>query len=168
MAVKVVTSILVPTDFSELSQVSLEYVSSLAVLYDAKVYLMYVVDNASFRAFPAIGQNAETFLRDLEKKAMEQLRTMVNDKFSQLKRVLPVVLRGEPSREIVRFAREESVDLIVIATHGRTGISHVLMGSVAEKVVRHSPVPVLTVKPASMRGIWMEQSDLDEQLHLKP
>jgi universal stress protein A len=57
------------------------------------------------------------------------------------------VVEGSPKAEIVRYARKQDIDLIVLATHGRTGLSHVLMGSVAESIVRTAPCPVLTVRP---------------------
>jgi nucleotide-binding universal stress UspA family protein len=93
------------------------------------------------------------------------LEEIVTRLFPGARSIVPVVRRGDPAREIVRFAREEGINLIVIATHGRTGLAHVLMGSVAEKVVRHATVPVLTAKPDSMRPPLMEQEDINEQLH---
>jgi len=62
-----------------------------------------------------------------------------------------VVRRGFAYEEIMRFVDEEEIDLIVMATHGRTGLPHIIMGSVAERVVRHSPVPVLTIKPLKVQ-----------------
>jgi len=64
---------------------------------------------------------------------------------------VPAVLIGRPFAEIIKYAQAQSIDLIVIGTHGRGGLSHMLMGSVAEKVVRKSPCPVLTIRPAESR-----------------
>jgi len=73
---------------------------------------------------------------------------------------------GDPVDEIIRFAEAEQMDLIVMATHGRTGLQHVLMGSIAEKVVRVSPVPVLTVKPHAMREKVVSKQDVEDELHI--
>ncbi len=85
-------------------------------------------------------------LREMEATA----RRLLDDTVASMKRtgaeIESVLLSGNPSAEIVKFATEESVDLIVMATHGRSGVEHLLMGSVAEKVLRKSPCPVLTVK----------------------
>jgi nucleotide-binding universal stress UspA family protein len=67
----------------------------------------------------------------------------------------------------VKYASAEGMDLIIMATHGRTGLAHVVMGSIAEKVVRHSEVPVLTIKPLPLHPTWVKQQDVDEQLHLQ-
>ena len=85
---------------------------------------------------------------DVERDVAEFFRTHVPAEMN----AIAVLRKGEPYREIIRFAEEENADLIILATHGRTGLSHMLMGSVAEKVVRHSSVPVLTVKPGEMHS----------------
>jgi nucleotide-binding universal stress UspA family protein len=69
--------------------------------------------------------------------------------------------------EIRKFAEEEGVDLVVIATHGRTGLKHIVMGSVAERTVRHSSIPVLTVKPHPLRETILKNEDVERDLHLR-
>jgi len=78
-----------------------------------------------------------------------------------------VVRSGVAEKEILRFAEEERIDLVVMATHGWTGLRHMLMGSVAEKVVRYSPIPVLTVKPKPAREEIVRRDDVELELHLK-
>ena len=158
--------ILVPTDFSELSFTALEYVLSTAVMCDAEIFLMYVVEDMTVHGLSQPALHSETVLRDYAAKAKEELSHHTVRKTNG-KNVVSVVQRGEAYKEIVRFAREEGIDLIVMATHGRTGFAHVLMGSVAEKVVRHSPIPVLTVKPESVWNNVLDEQDVEEQLHLK-
>jgi nucleotide-binding universal stress UspA family protein len=74
---------------------------------------------------------------------------------------------GSPADEIRRFAEAERVDLVVMATHGRTGLEHIVMGSVAERVVRLCTMPVLTVKPARLRESIIRNEDIERQLHLR-
>jgi universal stress protein A len=77
-----------------------------------------------------------------------------------------VVRKGIAEEEIVKFAKEEDIDLIIMATHGRSGLSHVLMGSVAEKVIQQSPVPVLVVNPTKMRQDMPSMGSVSEHPEL--
>lgn len=157
---RMIKKILVPTDFSELSFAGIEYVSSLSGLYNATVYLIHVLETGSVRTQDGVSI-------DPDAKVMELLSEVAAERMPHVRSVVRVVRHGEASREIVKFVREEGIDLVVIATHGRTGLPYVFMGSVAERVVRFSPVPVLAVKPDSVRMKFLEQADLDEQLHLR-
>lgn len=159
--------ILLPTDFSEWSKEAIEYTISLAVSYDAQIHILHVVDNVPVLAFHSIDLNSETVLRDSERQAKEALDGLIKSHFTYNRNLVPVIRHGEASKEIVKYACEEGMDLIIMATHGRTGLAHVVMGSIAEKVVRHSEVPVLTIKPLSLRPTWVKQQDIDEQLHIQ-
>jgi len=88
-----------------------------------------------------------SFFAELEKSAQERLEKVVPDEVRERLEVTLAIRRGAPFLEIVRYAREKQIDLITIATHGRTGLRHALFGSVAEKVVRKAPCPVLSVRP---------------------
>lgn len=148
-----IRKILIPTDFSAFSLAAIDYVRTQLTLKDAALYLLHVVNDPVLVApYPNVDLNAETILRDTSERAKEELRELIEKHFSGLRSVIPVVRRGEAAREINRFALDEGVDLIVIATHGRTGLAHILMGSVAEKVVRQSRVPVLSIKPEEVLG----------------
>ena len=92
--------------------------------------------------------SAGDLARELKEGAVRNLQKLVDSKPLLGKKVIHHVLDGHPLVEIVRYAREKSIDLIVIGTHGRTGLAHVLMGSVAENVVRKAACPVLTVRPS--------------------
>lgn len=140
--------ILYPTDFSELSLVALKYARSFAEQYDAQVHCLNVVDEA-YQYWLAMGPDGVPVGQDTAKMvqaAEEQMSTFEGKYLSGLPKVITKTLTGRPFVEIVRYAREQAIDLIVIATHGRSGLSHVLMGSVAERVVRKAPCPVLTCR----------------------
>ncbi len=161
---KNIRKILFPTDLSELSFAAVEMLTSVAELYRAEVYVVHVLES-----FPGLkpGKGVRAVKGDVH--AAERSAKRVLDDLEQrahLSKVVNIIRQGDPRTEIVRCARELGVDLIVMATHGRTGISHVLLGSVAEQVVRYAPVPVLTVKPQRIAARIVEQGDIDEQLHV--
>ena len=164
---KIINKILVPTDFSDLFLAGIEYVTTLTAFHDAQIYLLHIVpENILMPPYPNVDLSSETILRDSMEEAKGELHHLVSDKLKNINNVIPVVRRGEPYKEIVSFAHDEGIDLIVMATHGRTGLAHVLIGSVAEKVVRHSIIPVLTVKPVSFENTLLEEEDVKEQLHI--
>jgi nucleotide-binding universal stress UspA family protein len=140
--------ILVPTDFSKFSQIALVYAAAFAEKFAAELYLLHVV------------QDLAVFIPDMITVApppaptVEQMTQAVHDAFdrivkeNQLDRftIHREVREGTPFYEIIRFAQENDIDLIVMGTHGHTGLAHMLLGSVTEKVVRKAPCPVLTVR----------------------
>ncbi|MCX8057662.1 MAG: universal stress protein [Ignavibacteria bacterium] len=164
---KVLERILVPTDLSQLSLVALEYANSIAETYDAKVFLVYVCENVPSpkkqKKYPQLTEN----IKELKKKIKEELKDIAIEKLNLAEEVEIVLLDGNPYKEILRFAVENQVGLIVVASHGRTGFSHLLMGSVAEKIVRYSPIPVLTVKPSEFSTSFLTREDVEKELHLK-
>lgn len=160
--------ILVPTDLSEQSLAALEYALSFSVLYDARLFLLHVAD-AIPPVVPVQGRDHETdpFRRRGEQEALRALRLFMERRIGEDSRLMPVVRLGVPADEIKRFAEEERVDLVVMTTHGRTGLHHIVMGSVAERVVRLSSVPVLTVKPSQVRESLIRNEDIESELHLR-
>jgi nucleotide-binding universal stress UspA family protein len=142
--------ILMTTDLSPYSLAALEYASSLGLLYASKVFLLYVVES---------GKDAAAGPAALA----EFIERNVGPEIS----LVPVVRYGNPVIEIKQFAEQEDADLIIMATHGRTGVQHMFMGSVAEKVVRLSSVPVLTVKPRPIRESILDDTDIERELHLR-
>ncbi len=159
--------ILVPTDLSEYSLAALEYASSFAVLFDARISLLYVAEQVH-SPIALRGHDAGVSPRQkAEEKAMESLRAFIRARVPKELHLVPVARVGVPAEEIKRFAEDESVDVVVMATHGRTGIQHIVMGSVAETVVRHSRVPVLTVKPSRVRESIIRNEDIEHELHLR-
>jgi universal stress protein A len=167
MAVKRFKKIVVTTDFSELSYAALEYAAAVHELLDVRVFLLYVGEKHRSKITTRQQRYLETAKPLSETDALRQLTTIAEKFLSDCGTVTKIVRRGDPSKEIVTFAQDEKMDLIIISTHGRTGLSHVLLGSVAERVVRHSLVPVLTVKPLTIQNQIMEEEDIDEQLHLR-
>jgi nucleotide-binding universal stress UspA family protein len=141
-------TILVPTDFSDASQAALDYAKALAVPFGASIHLVHVMEDLLAHAWAAeVYVASMPNLRDeIEKEAREQLTAMLAAEERQRFVVVTALLAGNPFVEIVRYAKAQAVDLIVIGTHGRGAIAHMLLGSVAEKVVRKSPCPVLTVR----------------------
>jgi nucleotide-binding universal stress UspA family protein len=117
---------------------------SLAKRYGSKVYVIHVIEPFTYTT--EFGLDFSAQLKEMEASA----RRLLDDFVASIKRnnldVESVLITGEPFVEIIKYARKEQVDIIVMATHGRSGIEHMLLGSVAEKVVRKSPCPVLTIK----------------------
>jgi nucleotide-binding universal stress UspA family protein len=138
--------ILVPTDLSECSDAAVRYGRELAAVFGAELHLLHVVQDPytqpwAAEAFPApLGD----LLEQWETQAQQRLRGSIPE--AERDRVVIATQIGTPFYEIMRYAEEQAVDLIVIGTHGRGPIGHMLLGSVAEKVVRKSPCPVLTVR----------------------
>ncbi|MCX6136285.1 MAG: universal stress protein [Ignavibacteriales bacterium] len=139
--------ILVPVDFSEHSKKALKYAIPFARQFSAALSVLYVVEPAIYPADLSFGQvglpNLEAELRS---KGEEDLAELVADTVPDDLEVVPVIRTGLPFVEIISFARDEDVDLIVVATHGHTGVEHILFGSTAEKIVRKAPCPVLVVR----------------------
>ncbi len=140
--------ILAPTDFSEFSKKAIDYAFGLAQQFGAKLSLLHVIEMPAFpvEGFVPPGPGA-TLLEDLERQARLDLAGLLPEAKAAKVEVVRLVVMGKPYREIVETAAAENVDLIVMATHGRTGLSHLLIGSVAERVVRTAPCPVLTLRP---------------------
>lgn len=142
--------ILIPTDFSEYSIEAIDYVLSTGPYTESHLYLMHVVVDPLF-VFPRVDYFSGGILKDLVDEAGTALNQLIYQKIGESRKVTAVVRRGEPYREIIRFAHEEEIDLIVMSTHGRAGLTHGLLGSIAEKVVRHTPTTVVLVKPRIVR-----------------
>jgi universal stress protein A len=142
--------ILAPTDFSEFSKRSVESAHALAQTFGAKLLLLHVVELPPY-PIEGLGHSptGATFLEDLERQASLDLARVLPETPDSRVEVIRQVAVGTPDRKIVEVAEADKVDLIVMATHGRTGLSHLMMGSVAERVVRAAPCPVLTIRPTA-------------------
>lgn len=155
--------ILVTTDLSEHSGAAFEHALSLGLLYASRIYVLYIVEN-SVPWFLRAGLDHAVHVEDV---AMQSLMDFIHRHVGADRKVIPVVRVGRAEDEILRLAEEEGMDLVVMATHGWTGLRHMLLGSVAERVVRRSTVPVLTVKPEPMQEEWIRSGDVASQLHLE-
>jgi universal stress protein A len=145
--------IVVPIDFSECSRKALQYAVPLARQFQAALLLVYVMPvhyyvGSEFGPVDVPLPEAELF-----QNAQEQLARLADQELADRVTARCLVLRGQPVHEIVRAARDEKADLILLSTHGHTGLKHVLLGSVAENVVRYAPCPVLVVREPSSQAI---------------
>jgi nucleotide-binding universal stress UspA family protein len=144
-----IKTILFPTDFSQGARAAMDHALSLARDYKARLILLYVIQDISIAEWYIPSSLSVTDLvEDMQKSAWKEMDRWAAEVASGVPDVEKLVVRGVPFVEIIRTAKEHNVDLLVIGTHGRTGIDHMLFGSTAEKVVRKAPCPVLTVRIA--------------------
>lgn len=136
--------ILVATDGSKNAEIAIEHAVQIARACGASLYAVYVADIDAYE--PGLRSSGTSIHELLRKKGREAIKKVELEAELYKVRVKSAVLEGNPAEKIVGFARDNDVDLIVIGKLGKTGISRFLIGSVAEKVVRMSPVPVLTIK----------------------
>jgi len=141
--------ILTPTDFSEFSQHALRYACEFTGRFSAELHLLHVIDESLTMPDPLMGAPvSDVELRDLQRNAEAAIEKLPEADWLDADRIAARVIQiGTPFVEIVRYARQHDIDLIVMGTHGRTGLSHALVGSTAERVVRKAPCPVLTIRP---------------------
>jgi nucleotide-binding universal stress UspA family protein len=140
-----IARILVPTDFSEGSKAAIRYATRLAEQFGASIHLAYVIDSlGDLKDAEVVPWHAK--MEDATLVLKRKLAELANDEIEELVPVYPHVVPGHAFEEIVSLARAFFCDLIIISTHGRTGVSRALIGSVAERVVRHAHCPVLVVR----------------------
>jgi universal stress protein A len=143
--------ILIPTDLSEYSLAAMEYAFTMGLLFGAQLYIMYVGDHGHHKDPREAALALERFLAlNLDSRLVPEA----------------VVRTGVAAEEIAKFATQEGIDMIVMATHGKSGLKHVFMGSVTDKVVRSSVVPVLTVRPHPVKETLLQFGDVEKELHL--
>ena len=140
--------ILMPTDFSPFAAHALKYAASFAQEYGAKLYVLHVIEDLAHVSYFEVFQvpMPATFMQDVEAKARAEMDKLMADPMLEGIEKESIIRRGVPFVEILTAAGELKVDLITIATHGRTGLQQVLFGSTAEKVVRKAPCPVLSIR----------------------
>ena len=144
-----IKNILLPTDFSNLSLTVFELASNLAEQYSAKIHLLHVLEKTPpILTIHSLDLSEEKIVKTIEQDALKKMENAVKKiKKHSNTEIEPVIRKGIDFEEIIKYAEKSKIDLIVIATHGRTGIMHTLLGSVAEKVIRFSKIPVLVSKP---------------------
>ena len=140
--------VMVPTDFSEASECALKYGRAFAASFGASLHVVHVVED-----FVAWSWAADTYVatlprirEEVEAEAVARLGQLIPPAEAERLQAKVALLAGSPFIEIVRYAREHDIDLIVMGTHGRGPVAHALIGSVAERVVRKAHCPVLTVR----------------------
>jgi nucleotide-binding universal stress UspA family protein len=147
--------ILAPTDFSEHSNHALRSAAEMARQFEAKLLLLHVMSNEALESISKAHvppHPVDRVYEDLTQEIHEQYLRHVPPEIRKAIETEILVLPGVPFLEIIRVARLKGVDLIVMATHGRTGLSHALMGSVTEKVVRKASCPVLSIRPMGVEA----------------
>ncbi len=148
-------SILVPTDLTECSQRAIEDARALAAQFGGSLHILHVVTEPVqilWAGYTPPGAFAED-IDQLEASAAARVEASLSPDEYASGRVIVAAAWGDPSDEILRYAREHDIDLIVCGTHARRGVSHVVNGSVAERVARLAPCPVLTVHAADGKAL---------------
>lgn len=147
--------ILFSTDFSDYSKEALEYAVHLARGFGADLYLLHVFEPPFFShtgVSPGVRPDIHEWIQEVRAAEGENLNKLADQVRHQGPNVHAILKEGTPYLEILKTAGEIPADLIVLGTHGRTGLGHVLMGSVAERVVRKAACPVFTVRPKALAG----------------
>jgi universal stress protein A len=139
--------ILLPTDFSSYSATATKYACELVTKFDAELHLLHTLE-VHLASTPSFGMGLALpqYIHESRTAADKSLTSVLDPQWSVGRKIVQAVVEGSPKVEIVRYARTHEIDLIVLATHGRSGLAHVIIGSVAESVVRTAPCPVLTVR----------------------
>lgn len=142
-----IKKVMCAVDFSDYSSMVADYASMVAGCAGAEVLVLYVAPSLSqYVGFHVPPSSIESFVGEIVTGAEDTMSEFVKDNFKDLN-VTGKVVTGYPAEEILAIAKAEGCDMIVMGTHGRKGIDRILFGSVAEKVVKSSPAPVLTVRP---------------------
>ncbi len=136
--------ILVPTDFSDHSEVAVRYGCELAAKFGAELHLLHIVELTPLMYGEGAFYTQET-AEQMTQDSNQRLEKLPEGSFRESLDITRITRDGHPLPEICGYARENDIDLIVLGTHGRGAIAHMLLGSVAEKVVRKAPCPVMTV-----------------------
>ncbi len=145
--------ILFPTDFSEGSSHALDYALDMAKRYGAKLYLIHVLyDLGKAAGWYVPHPSMDEMYRDIEKSAEKELDRFGLEELRKLKGIERIVLKGVPHAEIVKFAKDNNIDLIIMGTYGRKGMGRILFGSTAAQVVRYAPCPVFAVRLPAYKG----------------
>jgi nucleotide-binding universal stress UspA family protein len=142
-------NIIVPTDFSKVSYSAFEYARDLAEMMEATIHLIYVLEkNLPFMSKNDSDLSSEDLMKSIGEEKQRKLKEIVDDiKDDSSIKIIEIMRQGVDYEEIVKYQEEVKGDIIVIATHGRTGVFHKILGSVAEKVIRYAKCPVLVISP---------------------
>lgn len=142
-----IKKVLVPIDFSDYSKSALKYAVNFAKTFNAEIILVYVVEPVIYPPDFSMGQIAmPSITTEWDDRAKDELQKLAKSEINEIANVKTIIKTGKPFVEIIETAKEENIDLIIIATHGHSGVEHILFGSTAEKVVRKAPCPVLTLR----------------------
>jgi len=140
--------ILFPVDLSESSDKMIPYVQAVAKKFDSKIYILFAARvfeyfSSIYVPYPSISRFENEVIAGAEKRLYE----FVDEHFSEYANTQTVVVAGDASEEIINYIEEHHIELVIMGTHGRKGMDKILFGSVAERVLKTSPVPVMVVNP---------------------
>lgn len=142
-----IQKIMFPTDFSDNSNYAFDYALDLAKKFGARLYILHVIHELiDTTGFYVPNISLDQLQNDLVKGAEEMMDRFIKEKMGDFKDYETMNIIGLPHIEVMNVAKDKGIDMIVMGTHGRTGIDRVLFGSTAEKVVKKAPCPVLTVR----------------------
>lgn len=140
-------NILIAIDFSENSTYAFEYALTLARQFDAELTVLHVINEPiDLRGFYVPHISFEQLEKEIEAGAAGMMEKFCQEKMGEFRNYRTSIVNGIPYEEIIRKAKEIDASLIVLGTHGRTGLDHIIFGSTAERVVRSSPCPVLSIR----------------------
>jgi len=157
--------VLAPTDFSEGSKRALRYAVSFAQEYKASLTVLHVIDVIYYDYGWMYGgvPMPDRIVCEHDDKVKACLEEFVPQGYRDRVDISLELIHGQPFREIIRYAREKEMDLVVLATQGRMGLSHLFLGSVAEKVVRGAPCPVLTVHMGGRDLVEIDEEETERE-----
>jgi nucleotide-binding universal stress UspA family protein len=146
---------------------ALQYAEIVAEVFDAEITVIHVVHSGDQPSQVHADQEKQSARKVTLEEGRKMISNLLVDKNLVIRSIKILVRSGSPAKEIVKAANEMGADIIVMSTHGRTGLRHALMGSVAEKVVRYAVCPVLTVKPEEFRElVSLSDDEIAEDLHM--
>lgn len=138
--------ILLATDFSETSSYAVGHAVLMARTFNAELHVLHVLESEILAVSDGLTYLPPNYFQELEKIAAEKLQNVISPQDREGLPVTLVTRRGAAYLEIIRYAKDQAIDLIVLGTHGRGALAHVLLGNTAEKVVRKAPCAVLTIR----------------------
>jgi nucleotide-binding universal stress UspA family protein len=145
---KVFKNILFPIDFSECAEKVFPYAIDMARKFDAKLYLLFVARDISYlEAIDVASQLLVDTLAEVTRAGTNRMDAFCEKHLGDFPNYKAKVVSGDPADEILKFADKQKIDLIIMGTHGRKGLDRILIGSVADRVIKNAPIPVLTVNP---------------------
>lgn len=142
-----VKKILFPLEFAKISPYIVPWVETTAREFGAELHILHVVPSTAFMGLPYVTEIYRGDEAGLETKALHAAQEFVGKHFQNQPEVQIKAMTGDPAEVIVQYVKDNGIDMIVMGTHGRHGLDRTLYGSVADKVLRASPVPVLCVNP---------------------
>jgi nucleotide-binding universal stress UspA family protein len=147
-----IKKILFPLDLTENSSKILDYVLSVSEKYNSIVYLLHVVQDLNkWGKLYVPHPSMDKLQKEANEAARKAMDTVCENQLQSCPNFQKKVVSGDAADEILKFLESEDIDLLIMGTHGRKGLEHVIFGSVAEKVVKKSPVPVLSINPYKLR-----------------